>query len=172
MPSISPTLPTQTYLALPSPASVRASSAAQATTRQGAAAATGPQTDDYTELQPVTAVPPVTRQPQQVDNDNDQTDNGSTGSKATGSDAGSSPVGQRTTAAATGADQGQNNRIRVTIGSPTGQPSTGFITQSLSQETIGAGLHIEPWQTALSSYNSAAALPASTWSSSAMSLTV
>ena len=39
--------------------------------------------------------------------------------------------------------------------------ASGFIAQRLSQEALGNGLHIEPWQTALSSYRSAAALPAS-----------
>ena len=45
----------------------------------------------------------------------------------------------------------------LTLKSPT-QPSTGFLAQSLSQENLGSGLHIEPWSAALGSYRSAAAL--------------
>lgn len=38
-------------------------------------------------------------------------------------------------------------------------PSTGFLTQSLAQETIGSGLYIEPWAAALGAYRRAAAGP-------------
>ena len=39
--------------------------------------------------------------------------------------------------------------------------NAGFIAPRLSQESLGSGLHIEPWSAALSSYRSASALPAS-----------
>lgn len=38
-------------------------------------------------------------------------------------------------------------------------PSTGFLTQSIAQEAIGSGLHIEPWAAALGAYRRAAAAP-------------
>lgn len=38
-------------------------------------------------------------------------------------------------------------------------PSTGFLTQSIAQEAIGNGLHIEPWAAALGAYRRAAAAP-------------
>lgn len=38
-------------------------------------------------------------------------------------------------------------------------PSSGFLTQSLAQETIGSGLYIEPWAAALGAYRRAAAGP-------------
>lgn len=38
-------------------------------------------------------------------------------------------------------------------------PSTGFLTQSIAQEAIGSGLHIEPWAAALGAYRRAAASP-------------
>ncbi len=175
MTSISSSLPAQTYLALPSPASFRTGGTTQKATKPVANSATDPQADDYTELQPVAAVPLVTRQPQQADSQDNQTDNGGTGSGTAGSNAGTAAVGQRTATPTPGAadsDQTQSNRPRVAVASTTGQPSTGFITQSLSQEKLGAGLHIEPWRQALSSYLSAAALPASALSGSLVSLTV
>lgn len=39
-------------------------------------------------------------------------------------------------------------------------PAIGFVAQSISQETLGAGLHIEPWDEALSAYRRAEAGPA------------
>jgi len=41
--------------------------------------------------------------------------------------------------------------------SPTGSTvsSAAFVTQSLSQEVIGAGLHIEPWNDAINAYSRA-----------------
>jgi len=38
-------------------------------------------------------------------------------------------------------------------------PSTGFLTQSIAQEAIGNGLHIEPWGAAIGAYRRAAASP-------------
>lgn len=38
-------------------------------------------------------------------------------------------------------------------------PVTGFITQSIHQEAMGPGLHIEPWDTALEAYRKAEAVP-------------
>jgi hypothetical protein len=38
-------------------------------------------------------------------------------------------------------------------------PTTGFLTQSIAQEAIGNGLHIEPWAAALGAYRRAAASP-------------
>lgn len=38
-------------------------------------------------------------------------------------------------------------------------PSTGFLTQSIAQEAIGNGLHIEPWRAAISAYRRAGAGP-------------
>jgi len=35
-------------------------------------------------------------------------------------------------------------------------PTTGFLTQSIAQEAMGSGLHIEPWDTAISAYRRAA----------------
>jgi len=162
--SVSPSVPTMTYLALPSPASVRATTVARSAGGTTGAATTVRSSEDAVELQPVVAVPPVTRQPQQADKNEDQAGNGGTGSAA---------VGQRTSAAGAAApDQEQSSQPRVATGGTPGRSSTSFLTQSLSQEKIGAGLHIEPWQAALSSYLSAAALPASAWASSSVSLMV
>ena len=38
-------------------------------------------------------------------------------------------------------------------------PNTGFLTQSIAQESIGQGLHIEPWRAAISAYRRAGAEP-------------
>jgi hypothetical protein len=38
-------------------------------------------------------------------------------------------------------------------------PSTGFMTQSIAQEAIGNGLHIEPWRAAISAYRRAGSGP-------------
>ena len=34
-------------------------------------------------------------------------------------------------------------------------PTTGFVTQSIAQEAVGPGLHIEPWQSAIQAYRRA-----------------
>ena len=36
-------------------------------------------------------------------------------------------------------------------------PSTGFLTQSIAQEAMGSGLHIEPWRAAIGAYRRAGA---------------
>lgn len=38
-------------------------------------------------------------------------------------------------------------------------PVTGFVTQSIYQEAMGAGLHIEPWDMAIEAYRKAEAVP-------------
>ncbi|WP_448190635.1 hypothetical protein [Azospirillum sp. sgz301742] len=38
-------------------------------------------------------------------------------------------------------------------------PSTGFLTQSIAQEAMGNGLHIEPWRAAISAYRRAGSGP-------------
>lgn len=38
-------------------------------------------------------------------------------------------------------------------------PTTGFLTQTIAQEAMGAGLHIEPWNAAITAYRRAAAAP-------------
>ncbi len=180
MSTVSSSLPAQPYLALPSPASFRPGGARPTAGKPSSSSASASgsaletNSEDYVELAPVAPVSPVTRQPQQPEAESDQANKGGTGSGSTRTDAGTTPVGQRTAAFAstTGTGQGPSNQPRVTVGSATGQANTGFITQSLSQETIGAGLHIEPWRAAISSYLSAAALPTSAWSSSLVSMTV
>jgi hypothetical protein len=34
-------------------------------------------------------------------------------------------------------------------------PTVGFVTQSIAQEAVGTGLHIEPWQSAIQAYRRA-----------------
>lgn len=41
----------------------------------------------------------------------------------------------------------------------TADPVTGFITQSIYQEAMGTGLHIEPWDTAIEAYRKADSVP-------------
>lgn len=42
--------------------------------------------------------------------------------------------------------------ITGTVSTPTGSPSAGFLAQSIHQEAVGTGLHIEPWDQALEAY--------------------
>ncbi len=170
--SISASSPLQSYLALPSPASVRASDAKR-TTAKATNATADSQAEDVNELPPIAPIAPVTRQSQQVDNENEQSGDGNSGngtsneSAGTSTSTGSAPVGQFSAAAAatSAAASSRQTQSRATASSAAGQASAGFVTQSLSQETIGAGLHIEPWRAAISSYLSAAALPSSaSWS--------
>lgn len=65
----------------------------------------------------------------------------------------------------TASDDTVDATVSATTGNETAAPnialtapvpaSIGFATQSLAQETIGAGLHIEPWGQALSAYRHA-----------------
>lgn len=41
----------------------------------------------------------------------------------------------------------------------TATPNAGFVTQSIHQEAMGAGLHIEPWSSAIQAYRRADAGP-------------
>ncbi len=142
MAAISAISSAQSYLALPPPGGARGT----------AAGAKGTAEADYVELAPVAAVPSVKRQPENTDAA--QSEQGKSGGGATTT----SLQSQTQTQAQS---QGPDNRPRVAVGSQPGQSNTGFVVQSLSQETIGNGLHIEPWQAALASYRSAAALPGS-----------
>lgn len=38
-------------------------------------------------------------------------------------------------------------------------PTTGFLTQTIAQEAMGTGLHIEPWNAAISAYRRAGSAP-------------
>jgi hypothetical protein len=143
------------YLALPAPAS----------SRLGARGGRDALADDST-LPPeltvaVQPVPPVTRQTKQSqgsDEDGGGTDSSADGGSATNR---SRRAGSGQGSAGTGGFADQDNRPRVQVlGAQASRQSSGFVTQRLSQESLGSGLHIEPWQAALSSYKAAAALPA------------
>jgi hypothetical protein len=98
-------------------------------------------------------VPPVVRQSEQASQQAPKPVNDSGAGRSQGGSGGAA------TAATTA--QGNPSQLQTQSQAPTpGQASTGFVTQRLSQETVGQGLHIEPWRTALSSYSAAAALPA------------
>ncbi len=148
MTSISSTQPSQTYLALPAPGAIRGVRGVGSTSPE----------PDHTELPPVAPIKPVTREPQNTDTTQN---NEGTGAGTAGGQRSATVQGQGQSQGQTESSS-QDNRPRVAVGNQIGQASTGFVVQSLSQETLGAGLHIEPWQTALSSYRSAAALPGST----------
>ena len=136
MTSISSALPALRLLAPPAPG--------------GAAASAGVLNE-----QPIRPVQPVTRRSGQ----RDEAADGNQASTGTGSAA--AAVGRDSGATAGGASGASTTAASsLTLTSPT-QPSTGFVAQRLSQESLGGGLHIEPWAAALNSYRSAAALPAS-----------
>ncbi|MEI7611028.1 MAG: hypothetical protein WCJ64_26895 [Rhodospirillaceae bacterium] len=128
MSSISSSTSVASYLALPAPGAATVANA-----RAGL---------------PVQPVPPVTRRSGQSDE--------TAGSDRAAERSGRSAVsGQSTGGSGGGGSSGAS--APLTLKSPT-QPSTGFLAQSLSQESLGSGLHIEPWSAALGSYRSAAAL--------------
>ena len=107
--------------------------------------------------QPIRPVQPVTRRSGQ----RDEAADGNQASTGTGTASTAAAVGRDSGAAAGGASAaGGGAASGLTLKSPA-QPSTGFIAQRLSQESLGGGLHIEPWAAALNSYRNAAALPAS-----------
>ena len=160
MSRIAPAPTVTPYLALPPPSGNRAGVAGAA----GNAAELQP--TDLETLPPVPPVLPVTRRPPQADEDAKNENSGASGDAAA-SQAGAAPLKRRPTASATpptGAPP------QFALGTRSLRPSVGFIAQSLSQESIGAGLHIEPWRAALSSYRAAAALPGSSVSTQSLSV--
>lgn len=76
----------------------------------------------------------------------------------------SRPIGQRPSTGETRTDGGFRPdepppSARPPSPSAAASPSTGFVTQSIAQEAIGNGLHIEPWRTAISAYRRAGSGP-------------
>lgn len=61
---------------------------------------------------------------------------------------------QGSDAAATGAD-GSQARPTVDLQTLNAGPVAGYVAQSLYQESMGSGLHIEPWSQALGAYQRA-----------------
>lgn len=57
------------------------------------------------------------------------------------------------------AKQSSGNPVTATAATPAAGPSAAFVTQSISQEVMGAGLYIEPWNDAISAYRRADAGP-------------
>ncbi|MEI6560083.1 MAG: hypothetical protein WCO00_16930 [Rhodospirillaceae bacterium] len=131
MSTISSSLPALSYLALPAPGA-------------GATASTVP---NGTPVQPV---PPVTRRAARRDDSADDSRARAQTSGQTAANPAAAELGGAPRAAAAG----------LSASAP-GRPSPGFLAQSLSQEQLGSGLHIEPWTAALASYRNAATLPAS-----------
>ncbi|MEI8395352.1 MAG: hypothetical protein WCF85_11495 [Rhodospirillaceae bacterium] len=162
MTGISSATSVRPYLALPSPESVRA--------------VAGPGSSDTVVPGPVQPVPPVTRRAEQPEEDRRRSSNtaaGSNGAAGTGAAASASGEegGAGSAGAAPSAPSASSSPLRFSLSS-NGGGSIGFATQQLSQETVGAGLHIEPWQAALSSYRSADALSASSGRSRSTGLVV
>lgn len=60
----------------------------------------------------------------------------------------------RETAATSGGDDGRA-RPNVDLQTLNAGPVAGYVAQSLYQETMGSGLHIEPWRQALGAYQRA-----------------
>jgi len=149
VPSISSLFPSLTYLALPPPGAGAGTA--------GASLAADPQ--------PVQPVPPVTRRTERADAQ-DQGNQTTGAGRDAAAGPGRSQTLQSDSAAGTAAGQGP---VRS---QPVSSSTSGFTAQQLSQENLGSGLHIEPWQTALSSYRSAAALPGSASQVHAARLTV
>lgn len=73
----------------------------------------------------------------------------------------------RTESASTGGTGGETSTaespdegpVTATAAKPSSGPAIGFVAQSISQEALGAGLHIEPWDEALTAYRRAEAGP-------------
>ena len=139
VPSISSTLPAPTYLALPAPGSATLSAPGSATLSRVRPEA------------PVEPVQPVKRRQDQAGTSGQAGDRSAATAAAQGRGAAANS-GTGATAASTAPGHNPGTPARA---------STGFVTQRLSQESLGSGLHIEPWSAALSSYRSAAALPGS-----------
>lgn len=59
-----------------------------------------------------------------------------------------------------GARQGQGAAVSDPLQTQNAGPSAGFVAQSLYQESMGSGLHIEPWDQALGAYRRAEAATA------------
>lgn len=59
-----------------------------------------------------------------------------------------------------GARQGQGATVSDPLQTQNAGPSAGFVAQSLYQENMGSGLHIEPWDQALGAYRRAEAATA------------
>lgn len=150
-------LPALRYLALPAPSGNRAAIAGASVVAPNALDPNvpDPNSPDKHKLPPVPLVPPVGRR-------RTQPEDGSQGTAATTANQDDPSrirrrVGKQ--AGEQGDDQGLDKRPRSGPLAASALPNTGFVVQSLSQETLGAGLHIESWQSALSSYRSAAAIP-------------
>ncbi len=69
---------------------------------------------------------------------------------------------------AAGAATTAQERPRVDLQTRNAGPSSAFVAQSLYQESMGSGLHIEPWAQAISAYQRADNAGAQTWRSSLM----
>lgn len=120
---------------------------------------------DVAPVQPVRAVPDrqvpdrqeVRRASAEVDDARERVGRGSAtalrrsgpGATETGGDASGTP------------DSGVEDSAADTRSAPApiGQPSAAFVAQRLHQETIGSGLHIEPWDQAMSAYRQVLAGP-------------
>jgi hypothetical protein len=65
-----------------------------------------------------------------------------------------------------GAATTAQERPRVDLQTRNAGPSSAFVAQSLYQESMGSGLHIEPWAQAISAYQRADSAGTQTWRSS------
>lgn len=123
-------------IALPSPSSISAASSGLAALRRAAA--------DASPVEAVRATSPARRQsPERID---DTDTRSSTSVGATGERG----LAAGTAVAASGAETASGTTT-VALGTDT-PSSSAFITQSLSQEVVGRGLHIEPWRAAVGAY--------------------
>ncbi|HEY0833144.1 MAG TPA: hypothetical protein VGE72_04460 [Azospirillum sp.] len=78
------------------------------------------------------------------------------GGRASGSDAGTTARGAGTAGGgAAGTNGGESGPVTPGPVSLGAGPMVGFVTQSIAQEAVGPGLHIEPWPEAIQAYRRA-----------------
>ncbi|CAK0739692.1 conserved hypothetical protein [uncultured Gammaproteobacteria bacterium] len=133
--------------------------------------------EDAVDKLPVQPIKRVIRDPRQPGSDLEQiTDQSTSRKRVTRAEADtartrrveSDRTGTASSQGQPGAEQGHADRSATSatlvtgMRFPSGGTNSGFVAQSLAQEAIGTGLHIEPWTQAIGAYNRSAQGPKQT----------
>lgn len=114
---------------------------------------------DAAAVQPIRRIPGETERQRQPDTDVETTDDALSGGNRAGGAATTTERGAKGSTAAGGfavGSVGDQNAVSPGPVPLTTTPNAGFVAQSIHQDSLGTGLHIEPWPQAILAYQKAA----------------